>query len=263
MAVDILSSIGSYAESTTNTLSGYVWPVIWSLVVLGFIGFVWWYLQYRHKIRLRLLTNYGSVPYDDKAREVLVDGVPFWKLLKRKDIIPVPSKKCLNSIGRDFFGKPKFYAEMYWSEEEGYIPVQDTVNKENLAGVVKVLDETGERVVTGAFQPFTTQQRALHVAQLRRAEERRKNDFLTTIQNLAVPGILAMILILGLVFWEDIAKPGKEMALINKEMLEKQNVIAQQLADASSQNARVVQALAEESKKRELQISQVLREGES
>lgn len=252
------------ARVTTGILdgmSGMVWPVVWTILGIVIVLFVAWYLMHRHKVRIKMLTSTGWQSFHDKAREVRVDGVKYWRLLKRKDIVPIPPAEATEGLGRDFLGKPRFYAEAYWSEESDYVWSVDSVNKQNLSE--KILVDGEKKSVENPFVPFTTQQRALFVSQLRKAESRRKKSLLDQIAQVAVPVVLVMMFIMVLLFWEDIAKPSKEMAELNNQMMERQNAIAASLADISSQNARVVSALADETRARELQIQQqVVSQGE-
>lgn len=264
MATDFLD-IGGFLSSTANSASSWVYPVIWTAILIVLGVFAWWYLQHRHRVSLRLLTSYGSVPFNDKAREIKVDNVLFWKLLKRKDIIPIPPKKSLNSIGRDLFGKQKWNAELYWSEEDGYIPIYDSVNKDNLHDKIRILEsnDSGEEIfVDKPFLPFTPQQRALFIGQLRKAEQMRKKTLWEVLQNIAVPMTLALIVVMMLVFWEDIAKPAQEMGSLNVQMQEQNKVLLAQISDISGQNAQIVKVLKDDTTSRDLQIQQILdREG--
>lgn len=260
MVEGIEQTIGNIATTSMDALSASVYPIIWTLLGIVLVIFVVYYLSFRHKIRVRLLTSQGSVPYDDKAREVLVDGVRFWKLMKRKDVIPVPPKEGLSILGRDILGKPKYYAEVYWSEEDGYVNILDNITKENLRENIYGLDEHGEvKPIAGdAFKPFTPQQRSLLVQQIRKAQDRKKKGLLDYITQLAVPLALVALFMMVLLFWEDIAKPGREMASLNVQMQEKNQQLLGELSEISAQNARVVQALGDETKARELQIQQTV-----
>lgn len=226
------------ATSVMDSLSSTVWPILWSLVVLVIIMFLYWYLQFRHTARILILTSNGVVPYEDKAREVKIEGVPYWKLRKRKDILPVPPRESMNSLGRDaIFNKPKFYSEMYWSEEHGYIPIQNRVNKENINEFIN--GETDD-----VYKPLTPAQRALYTTQLRKAEGRRKKNIWDTIAQMATPLVLAMLFICVLVFWEDIAKPAKDMAAMQANLVKENAKVTSELSEISAQNARMIEILA-------------------
>ena len=250
--------VGTYAGQAMDALSNTVWPILWSLVLLIGLLIAWWYLSYRHKVRIRMLTGSNPVPFDDKAREIKVDGVTYWKLLKRKDVIAVPDSQSLEGLGKDIMGKPKFYAEMYWSEEHGYIPIVDDVNESNFLDRIVVKD--GKKLAKGTFKPFTTQQRTLLVTQLRKAQDRRKKSLLDQVMQVAVPMMLVFLFIMVLVFWEDIAKPAKDMAEMNQNMMSQQRSLLEQSQEISNQNARIVKAFADKEEAEALQLQQRIRE---
>lgn len=231
-----------------DVISNSVVNVVWACLALALVAVVFWYFLHRHKVRIRILTNSGSFPYQDKAREIKIDGVPFWKLLKRKDTITAPPSDALHSIGRDWMlRKPAYSVEMYWSEEDGYVPIVDTVNKANLKEktVVYELDRHGQKVEVArdVFQPFTPQQRALYVSQQKKALDRRKKSLSDLIAQIAVPIAFVMFAVVLLFFWEDIAKPAKEMAAANQNMMQLQKELLSHQSEISAQNARIVQAL--------------------
>lgn len=249
---------GAAARGFMDSLSASVYPVILTALGIALIAFFWWYFSHRHRVRIRLLLAQGTVPFDDKAREVIVDGVPFWKLLKRKDMIPTPTSEAMTHLGKGFLsGKPRFYAEFYWSEEYGYVPMVDGVNSKNLQDKA-VKYGPNKELVKDAFHPFTPQQRALYVLQLRKAEARKKKSILDQITAIAVPMALVFIFIMLLVFWEDIAKPAQEMATANAGMMELNEKLLKQNAEISAQNARIVQALSGQIDAAQLQISQTV-----
>ena len=227
------------------------------------ILFVVWYFQYRHRVRIRILTAQGSVPYDDKAREVDVDGVPFWKLLKRKHMVPVPTSEAITNIGvGPISKKPRYYAEFFWSEELGYVVNIDSVNSKNIQEKA-VKYGPNKELVKDAFHPFTPQQRALYVYQLRKAEERKKKSLLDQITAIAVPMVLVFMFILVLVFWEDIAKPAQQSQASAAAMMETNERLLKENAQISAQNARILQVLAGKLDANTLQVAQTIDGGAS
>lgn len=245
-------SINTIGTSALDAVSGAALPIIWTALAIILLLFAWWFVQHRHKVRIRILTSNGHVPYDDKAREVLVDNAPFWKLRKRKDMFPAPPRETIESLGRDFLGKPKYYHETYWSEEHGYIPIQDTASRENILSIAQA--EGGKAKDT--FKPLTPTQRALFTSQLRKASNRKTKSLLDTITQFATPMILVMLFLMVLLFWEDLAKPAKDMASSAKSMQDANLEYARQNAEIAAQNARIVQVLAGELEARELDIRQ-------
>lgn len=62
-----------------------------------------------------------------------------------------------------------------------------------------------------AFQPLTTKQRLILVSQYKKAHDRKKFSFWQNLPQIAAIGGVVMILVIMLVFWEDIAKPIQDM----------------------------------------------------
>lgn len=241
--------VGAVAQSTVDSVSQYVGFLIWGLVICSLIAIFVYILSFRHTVTIRHLTKAtNTMPMKDRAREINVDGAVFWKLLKRKHIIPVPPASAL--VLKSASGKPKFHADFTYSEENGYIPLEYDINTQNFDQKL-VMTQHG-RVVKEAFQPFTSNQRSLYVMQVRKAEQMRKKDILERLTQLATPLVLAMLFIAVLVFWEDVAKPGREMADLNIQMQQKNVVLLEQLSEISAQNARIVQAYTGQ----DLQINQ-------
>lgn len=252
MVTDTLDVTG-IATQAMDGISSFVWPVLWSLIGILVLVFVYWFLQFRHTVRVKILTSNGHTPVEDKAREVTVDNTPFWQLRKRKHLIPVPPREALDFLGLDFLRKPKFFAEMYYSEEHGYIPCRDNVSKENL---VDILAQSKDNTVTGSYQPLTPAQRALYTSQLRKAVARKNTSILDKITQFATPLMLVMVLVLVLLFWEDIAKPSKDMASINQAMLSQNERLVGQVAEVSAQNARMLQVIAGDLQSKGISINQ-------
>lgn len=226
-------AVGQSALDSVSVAGTYiVWGVLAVVVVVGLIYF----MSFRHTVSIRVLNKHGqSLPFRDKAREFKKDGGRYWQFLKRRDVIPVPNSESLIQINGG--GKPKYYAEFSWSEENGYVPLVYDITTDNFQDRV-IVTQHGKRIEDG-FQPLTTSQRSLFVGQLRKSEERKKKDLLERITQLATPLIIAMLFVMVLLFWEDIAKPAKEMSELNVKMQEKNNQLLEQMAEISAQNARV------------------------
>lgn len=229
--------VGGIANSFMDSVSGAASYMIWIIIAAVVVFAVMYIFSFRHVVSVRILTKNGnSLPLRDKAREVKVDGATYWQLLKRRHVIPVPPASALIPLSTK--GKPKFYTEFSWSEETGYVSLEYDVTTNNFGEKV-VITQHG-KVIDDAFQPFTTPQRSLLVNQLRKAENRRKKDVWDRLSQLATPLVLAMLFICVLVFWEDVAKPGKEIAALNVQMQEQNLEMIAQLNEISAQNARIV-----------------------
>jgi len=57
------------------------------------------------------------------------------------------------------------------------------------------------------YQPLTTNQRLLLIKQIQKAEERRKKKWQDYLLPLASLGALVIVIVAGLIFWGDLAKP--------------------------------------------------------
>lgn len=239
MADDILNvDLGGVASSFMDSISQAGGYIIWIIVIGALVGAFLYIFSFKHRVGVRILTKNGNnLPVPDRAREIRVDGVVYWKLLKRKHIIPVPPAESLVILKPG--AKPRFYAEFSYSDETGYVPLQYDVTTENFNSKLRMMDKG--KVVDAPFQPFTSNQRSLYVMQLRKSEQRRKKDILERITALATPLVLVMLVICVLVFWEDVAKPGKEMAELNVQMQEKNLLLLEQITEISTQNARILQ----------------------
>lgn len=233
------ADVGAVVGSAMDAISQAGMWIVWTLIIGAIVGAVVYIFSFKHSVSIRVLTRGGNeTPIKDRAREVKVDGVTYWKLLKRRDVIPIPPSEALKLLNNK--AKPKYYAEFSWSDETGYVPLRYDVTTDNFNGKLEML--RNGQVINEPFQPFTSNQRSLYVMQIRKAEQRRKKDILERITALATPIVLAMLVISILVFWEDVAKPGKEIAELNVQM-QKQNIqLLEQVNEISAQNARIVQA---------------------
>lgn len=241
---DILNlDVGSVASGFMDNISQAGSWIVWIIVIGALVGALLYLISFKHSVGIRVLTRNGNnLPVKDRAREIKVDGVVYWKLMKRKHIIPVPPAESL--VIRKSGANPKFYAEFSYSDETGYVPLEYDVTTDNFNDKLKMIQHG--KVVQDPFQPFTSNQRSLYVMQLRKSETRRKKDILERITALATPIVLVMLVICILIFWEDVAKPGKEIAELNLQMQEKTLVVLDQIVEISNQNARIVQTLTGE-----------------
>lgn len=236
--VEAVSNMDFGAVAGQAASAGYdvaMWMV--ALVVIGAVIFgVWYILQFKHRVNLRVMTRHGYYIVQDKARETKVDGVTYWQLFKKREMATVPPPEATNQTQRG-----KLVADAYWHEETGIVWATDKVTREDFVKMiteVTVKDGSMQKQVQDAFQPFTTQERALQSARVTRALMRKKKSLLEAVMQLATPLALVMLVIMVLIFWEDIAKPAKEMGALNVEV-SKQNAII------SEQNARLLSILAQ------------------
>lgn len=200
-------------------------------IVVGIVAFFMWYLSHKHMVVIRYRMKDRKYIITDKAKEVTVQGVSYWKLLKMKKKVTVPPPGAI-----EITRKGKFMAECYWDADN--------------PNPVWIYD-TG--VPDDALQPFTTKQRALLVNEFRQAELRKKKGLLETLEKLAVPFALVMILIVMLVFFENIAKPAQDMMAANERMMKSNEEI-------TDNQARIMSFIANKADLGELDIEQTFKE---
>jgi len=247
-------NVGQLAGDAASGLANGVMMTIWVLLGLAVIGFIWYMMQFKYTVHLKVMTQQGFYVVKDKAKEVKVDGVKFWQLLRRRVIVTPPPPEAVHMTAGG-----KFMAEGYWSDDSELVWATDTVTRDNFNQLVTEevtgKDENGKditvKVVRDAFQPFTAQQRALQAHRIRQAQERRRKNIWETLGQLATPLVLAMLFICVLVFWEDIAKPVQDLAASNV-------AVSEQNAKISEQNARLLSALIAHQEGRPVVIEQQL-----
>lgn len=250
-------NFGGLADQAAGGAYTVVMTILALAIFVGIALIIWFILQFKHRIIIKVMTRQGSFIVQDKAREVNENGVTFWKLLKRKHLLSPPPVKAVHMTK-----KGKFAAECYYSEETGYSWALDNISeddfKQKLTVEEPVLNERGEqqltkegklvtrKVVKDAFQPFTAQERALQAARITRAMARKRKNLLETIAQLATPIALIMLILGVIIFWEDIYGPVKEQSEINVK-------ISAENAKISEQNARVLSVMRNDG---QLQVNQ-------
>lgn len=208
---DIISGMGTLAKDAASTSADALIIIFGILVLIGaVIGIIMvfkLFRSYKHIVKIRVITNDRKYVIEDKAREVMQDGVPFWKLKKRKDLLTVPPPEAT-----EITQKGKFFAECYYTEEDGYKWIQDSGN------------------VDKNFKAFTTAQRSLYVQRLRNAMLRKKKGIWDLLQQYVTPVILLVLVVLILIFWQDLYKPVQESQQSNARISQSQAEITQNLA---------------------------------
>jgi cell division protein FtsL len=228
---DVMDGISTMGLGAMDTMSTIAVVMIYIAIVSVPILFIWNYLRFKHRVQIKKLTANGAIVYDDRAREVMQDGVKFWKLYKDKFLISCPPPDVTQMTK-----KGKLFVVCYFSEEMGYVWAKDTVTKDTFkAQTVDYELRNGEKVkvIRDVYQPFTTQERALQANQIRKAIERKGESLLAKIEKYLPFIMVFLMFVLVLIFWEDIAKPAITMSNANAE-ISKQNAVI------SEQNARIL-----------------------
>lgn len=195
--------------------------------LLSAIG-VYTFLQYNksHSLRVkertdgqpRLLGDYKVKEWIDPTTNTVYWITQFWhKKLKLEK--PPASCICTTKTGKmsaevEKVGKDQF---IYYE----HIPAKPTVNKE---GKTEYID-------LGKINQYSVTEREAMVNQHSKATLKRKNSW--TSPEVIIPMIsltvLAMVIICGMVFWGDLAKPAIQSSQINLQILERQEQILQSL----------------------------------
>lgn len=172
---------------------------------------LWLYLsrRYNYKIRVREITNSGvRLIYDTLGRigkdsagqvDVLILQKPPNKEYKYS---PIPPS---DAIDYDPKTKRKI-VEVWFSNEEGYTYIKDSGKIEG-------------------FQPLTTKQRSILVAQTIKAHARKRTKWTEHIPLIVGLGSLVLIIMVVLLFWGEAVEPMIRLGDKIGELLDKTNLM--------------------------------------
>lgn len=175
------------ALETMNTIFTAFWIIVGMVVLVGGWFFLAVVSKFKYKVRVREIVNGRKIVIDDKARLIKKDGLEYWKLMKLKDIIPLPPPGAI-----DITDKGKRVVELYKNEKGEHFYIHDNVDIQE-------------------FQPFTTEERDLLINSIDRAEKRRGKKWTEHLPLLAGLAALVLIVVCLMVFYNDMAKPLLEM----------------------------------------------------
>lgn len=193
------------------------WIVVMA-VIAGALFFFNFLGKFKHKVRIKEVVNGRKIIFDDRAREVQIDGINFWQLLKKKTNIPIPPAEAIeiNHMG-------KKCVEVYKTETGDYIFAADRAEIKKIPDNILAYKDTKKREaavekwrdenkVIDTFHPLTTQQRAILVGQVRKAQEKKTKKWQDYIMPIAGITALVVLVIALMVFYEDMGKPLLSMA---------------------------------------------------
>ena len=174
--------------------------------------------EYKHKVRIKEVINGRKIIFDDKAKEVIEDGIVFWKLMKRKSVISVPPPEAI-----EISNKGKKCVECYKTETGEYIFSKDIADIKDIPKKILEINNDEEREkqilewrkdnrIIDSFQPLTTKQRLILINQLKKAEAKRKKDWNDMIPTIVSIGALLILVVSLMIFYADMAKPLLDMA---------------------------------------------------
>jgi len=205
---------------------------IFVLFGIGLIVFILsWLRSHRLTIRdpmnqSRYIETYWVMEKKDRHTGVMTWQSVFWQ---PKIKTPKPPAKAIE-VGK----RGRKFAQAYRLSEDEYIWITDAgiktrvIEKDNRQQI-EVLDveEDGKQRVVDTFKPFSVTQRDVLVSQFKKAEQiSGKTWTAERVIQLAAMGSIAMIIIMLLIFWKDIAQPALESHQLAIETQE-QNIVLQ------------------------------------
>ena len=211
------------------------------IMLFSMIGVLAWYFvffQYKHTIEIISLHGKNEKIRIKKAKDFILKDLktPVWKLRFSKSLpwIQVPPDNVIKTTE-----KGKNFVRMYltetqdpiWcdSEHPKLIPHFNELLKEVPSWIENIPDITerqkkydewrqwrineiqkqaGDNFIV--FKPYTTNHRVMQTMQIQRAYEQKNKgmgDRLTAILNLLPVAILALVVVVGMIFWTDLAQP--------------------------------------------------------
>lgn len=202
-------------ETVSTSSTTFYWGIL-ALAFLLMVFMVWWVLSFKYRVVFRVITDNGKYIRQMKAKQVFRKGVHYWALFGFPPrLVSSPPKEAIHITK-----KGHFFAEAYVTEENPEpVWLKDT-HKEQ-----------------GAFDPLTTQERALHVAMLNEAWDRRKRGLMELLMQFGPMVILAIVVVVIVMFGSDLAKPVLEaqrgqlaIAEVQLEITKQQELIMIDLA---------------------------------
>jgi len=190
-------------------------------MILAIIGVVIYTIiqskKYKHRVEIREIVNDRKIIKHDFAKDFCDDDKSYWWKLKKeknKDFkkIPIPPSECI-----EIDTKGKKNVVMYRDEAGNVQFAKDSTN--NYGDIKK-------------FKPVTGDHRVVMINQIRKAEARRGKDWKQNIPVFVGGFMLLLIIVMGFVFIEDVAKPfieSKELQIEQQELMLEQTQLLKEL----------------------------------
>lgn len=181
-------------------------------------------LKFKHRVEIRELANGRKIILNDKACNFKdSEGVDWWKLLKEKDktrkLIQPPPKQSI-----ELDNKGRKHVTFYRDGDGNIAYAQDT---------------TMSLGTKTDFQPMTNTHKNILVAQVRKAENRRKKDWKDNLPLYVIGFQLLLIIIFALAFMEEVAKPFITAKELQVQQLTLMNELSVRLQDIDSGVQRI------------------------
>ncbi len=225
-----------FSKTAVIGTADQIWMGLIIALVLAIVGGLLFYIfsmsKFKHKFRIKEVINGRKIVRDDRARDYKTkDGVIYWRLLKRKENIPVPPPEAI-----ELDSKGRKCVEAYRLETGEYIFIKD-VSEVIPRKIIEIENEkkreeeikkwAKDKTVIEAFQPLTTKQRLIMINQIKKAQERRTMKWQDYILPVVGIGAVVILVVALMIFYGDMAKPLLEMgdklnahAQIQKNQLE-------------------------------------------
>ena len=190
------------------TFTASIWTGFFLLAAIFFVGgmfFIAYLSSFKFRVTIKQVLKGGSIlRTEDKAREVTVDGVKFWKLRKSGDLLAIPPDEVIE-LGK----KGKKFVEVFKTATGEYVYI---------AGAPKEDELTGQKIIR-VDQPFTTNQRHILIQRTIKAYARKKLAWQDYIIPVTSAVALCMILFMAFAFYGKITEPSIELGNINLEAI--------------------------------------------
>ena len=179
--------------------------------------------SYKHTIVFRRVMGGRRLIMTDKFKEKKDrQGTVSYITRKTKKLLPPLPPNCL-----EIRTNGKIFVEMYMSPDGTLTPVMDTLEHED--DLKKVNSKEGQGLV-----PVSTNQRIFYIGELKKREERRNSGFWAKNgPMIIIGGFFIIILVIGVIFAEDIWRPMTQISADNKES-------SKNLGDASNNLANAI-----------------------
>lgn len=170
---------------------------------------VFYYLRYKHRVRIKYSTGGRLVEIDDKARSIKTkEGVRYWKLRKWNTKIPTPPASAIGVT------------------RKGKLSVTCIYNER---GEFTYLDYTGTDATKE--DALTTTDREFYLNELRLAEQERGKKWTEYVPIIASGLVLIIIFVAVIAFWGDIIAPAKDAVVHLEKTAEHQARITADLKE--------------------------------
>jgi len=192
-----VNELGLSGFNISGTISQVAVAGMWILIIgiVAFLGyFLWWIAQYNKvKIVIRRIADGRVIVVQDKARIIKKKGQPIrWKLLKLKDFIPVPPDRAI-----EITSKGKYFVEAYYTEDGEFIYINDKIEKNGNIG---------------SLYPLKNVDKEFYVQQVEEGNKYNKKKWQDVVLMLAPTMAIILILVLFMVFFEQVVKPTGDLA---------------------------------------------------